>query len=199
MLELRHYFDNGEIKIMALEPREFMSKMEKRMYFTAEDKALLQSHADWGKEIAPEMADHFYAYLENDPEMAAILHDGEGRMDRLHQTFIQWFHEMFTGMDNWEDAYAVRRWRIGIVHVKIGVGPQHVVPAMAKVVREVGKKLNSDGKPDGLWDALSKICMIDLAFIEQAYVEVSSNAVLRETGWSEKLFKRMIATGAGSM
>lgn len=41
--------------------------------------------------------------------------------------------------------------------------------------------------------------MIDLAFIEQAYIEVSSAAVLKETGWTEGLFKRLIATGAGSM
>ena len=41
--------------------------------------------------------------------------------------------------------------------------------------------------------------MIDLAFIEQAYVEVSSQAVMRETGWTEGLFKRMISTGAASL
>jgi hypothetical protein len=41
--------------------------------------------------------------------------------------------------------------------------------------------------------------MIDLAFIEQAYVEVSLQAVMRETGWSEGLFKRMISTGASSV
>ena len=41
--------------------------------------------------------------------------------------------------------------------------------------------------------------MIDLAFIEQAYVEVARSAVLRETGWSEALFKRLVATGAASL
>jgi hypothetical protein len=56
-----------------------------------------------------------------------------------------------------------------------------------------------DGKPEELRDALGRICMIDLAFIEQAYVEVSSAAVLQETGWTAGLFKRLVATGAGSM
>jgi hypothetical protein len=41
--------------------------------------------------------------------------------------------------------------------------------------------------------------MIDLAFIEQAYIEVSSAAVLQETGWTERLFKRLIAAGASSI
>lgn len=184
---------------MTIEPASFLAKMEKRIGFTAEDKSILTSNADWGKGIASTMADHFYAYLGRDEEMEAILKAKEGRMHRLHETFIQWFSEMFTGVDNWGEKYANIRWHIGLVHVKIGIGPQHVVPAMAVVVHEVGKQLKSDSKSEELKDALGRICMIDLAFIEQAYVEVSSSAVLRETGWSEALFKRLIATGASSM
>jgi hypothetical protein len=65
---------------------------------------------------------------------------------------------------------------------------------MAVVVTAVGQKLRSDGKPEALSDALSKICMIDLAFIEQAY----SEALLKETGWSQALFQRLIAKGAAA-
>lgn len=184
---------------MALDAHAFMTTMEKRVSFTNEDKTILKENADWGKAIASDMAEHFYDYLGRDLEMSAILNDKEGRSDRLRETFIQWFYEMFTGMDDWGNSYADRRWRIGLVHVKIGIGPQHVVPAMATVVNEVGKRLKVDGKDETLRDALGRICMIDLAFIEQAYVEVSSAAVLRETGWTEGLFRRLIATGAGSM
>lgn len=184
---------------MALKPNEFMSRMSTRMDFTQAEKATLKANADWGLEVASEMADHFYAYMGRDEEMNAILTASEGRVHRLRQTFVQWFHEMFTGMDAWGDAYAERRWRIGLVHVQIGIGPQHVVPAMATVVHEVGKRLQADGKSQEVQDALSKICMIDLAFIEQAYIEVSSAAVLRETGWTEKLFRRLITSGAGTM
>lgn len=184
---------------MALEPYNFLKTLENRSGFTNDDKQLLLSYAEWGQTIASEMADHFYSYLNRDPEMSAILTAKEGRMHRLRETFIQWFHEMFTGMDNWGQNYADRRWCIGLVHVQIGIGPQHVVPAMATVVQEVGNRLRAEGKDQSLHDALGRICMIDLAFIEQAYVEVSSAAVLRETGWSEGLFKRLIATGAGTM
>ncbi|NEP21862.1 protoglobin domain-containing protein [Moorena sp. SIO3I6] len=161
---------------MSLDPQEFMTKMEKRVNLTNEDKVLLKSQADWGKEIASEMADHFYTYLGNDEEMDAIMKEKEGRMERLRVTFVQWFYEMFTGMDDWGKAYAERRWRIGLVHVKIGIGPQHVVPAMAIVVQAFTNRIKTDSKDEALRDALSRICMIDLAFIEQAYVEVSSAA-----------------------
>ena len=184
---------------MPLDPHQFMSKMEQRSLFTAEDKTLLQSHADWGREIAPDMAEEFYSYLGRDEEMNAMLNEKEGRIHRLRETFIEWFAEMFTGMDDWGNDYADRRWRIGLVHVRIGIGPQHVVPAMATVVLEAEKRLIAESKPLELKESLSKICMIDLAFIEQAYVEVSSAAVLRETGWTERLFRRLIATGADSM
>lgn len=182
---------------MALNPHEFMSKMEGRMVFGEGDRNLLRANADWGKKIADEMAGHFYDYLGRDEEMNAILNAKEGRMHRLRETFVQWFEEMFTGMDNWGSEYADRRWKIGLVHVRIGIGPQHVVPAMATVIREVENKLKADGKSLDLKDSLAKICMIDLAFIEQAYVEVSSAAVLQETGWTEGLFRRLITTGAG--
>lgn len=184
---------------MALEPHSFMSTMEKRMGFTDEDKALLKSEASWGVEVAPEMADHFYAYLGRDSEMDGILHASEGRIHRLRETFIEWFYEMFTGMDEWGNDYADRRWKIGLIHVRIGIGPQHVVPAMATVIHQVGKRLKNDGKSEDLKESLARICMIDLAFIEQAYVVVSSTAVLNETGWSEALFKRLIASGAKAM
>jgi len=63
---------------------------------------------------------------------------------------------------------------------------------MAVVVNAVGQQLRRDRKPEALGDALSKICMIDLAFIEQAY----SEALLQETGWTQALFQRLIAKGA---
>lgn len=182
---------------MALDPHLFMATLTRRIGYSDEDKSLLKAQADWGLTIAPDMADHFYAYLGKDPEMETILNAKEGRRHRLRETFVQWFHEMFTGIDSWGNSYADSRWRIGLVHVRIGIGPQHVVPAMATVVMEVGKRLKADAKPETLRDSLGRVCMIDLAFIEQAYVEVTASAVLNETGWTEGLFRRLITTGAG--
>jgi hypothetical protein len=170
-----------------------------RTDFSREDKALLKEYADWGLEIAPDMADRFYGYLDKDQEMSAILNETEGRIHRLRETFIAWFHEMFTGIDGWDCDYAKRRWKIGLVHVRLGIGPQHVVPAMATVVEAVNQRTRTEDKPQELHRALAKICMIDLTFIEQAYTEVSTRAVLRETVWTEKLFRRLIATGANAL
>ncbi|MEA5577539.1 protoglobin domain-containing protein [Anabaena sp. UHCC 0451] len=184
---------------MTIDPVVFMNTLINRFDFTNEDKVILKANAEWGLEIAAEMADHFYTYLGRDEEMNAILNATEGRIHRLRETFVVWFHEMFTGIDDWSAGYSQCRWKIGIVHVKIGIQPQHIVPAMATVVHEVGKKLKVEGKSEELKDALGKICMIDLAFIEQSYIEVATNAVLKETGWSAALFKRLVTNGAASM
>jgi hypothetical protein len=46
-----------EVK-MTLESQAFMTTMEKPLVFPNENKALLKSNSDWGKEIGSEMADH---------------------------------------------------------------------------------------------------------------------------------------------
>lgn len=180
---------------MTFDSSEFLQKIQNRIHFTQNDKSILKSNSDWGKEIAPDVAEKFYIYLGKDPEMNAILNNTPDRIHRLRETFVQWFSEMFTGLDDWGNAYAERRWRIGLVHVRIGIGPQHVVPAMATVIRDIVQHLKASEKPAELEQALYRISMIDLAFIEQAYIEVSSAAVLQETGWTEGLFKRLIMTG----
>lgn len=182
---------------MTIKPLELLQVLISRTEFTDEDRKILQQSADWGSSIATEMSDAFYGYLDRDAEMAAVI--AKHNRQRLGQTFTDWFKEMFTGMDNWGPQYAERRWKIGLVHVRVGIGPQHVVPAMATVVREVSRRLVKEGKPEELRMSLSKVCMIDLSFIEQAYLEVAYNAVQQETGMSEALFKRLIATGASNL
>ncbi len=184
---------------MAIEPLQLLETLARRVQLEQSDKEILQASAAWGKQVAPQMADVFYSYLGRDEEMNQILNASEGRLQRLHKTFEDWFCEMFTGIDNWGKAYADRRWKIGLVHVRIGINPQHVVPAMSVVIKAVRERLRQDHQPEALENALSKVCMIDLAFIEQAYVEVSSQAVLQETGWTQALFQRLIATGAAAM
>lgn len=184
---------------MPLDPLQFMQTIANRVDFSNQEKAILKRHSDWAAIIAPDMANCFYNQLNQDPETQQILNASKGRIHRLHQTFIQWFQEMFDGMDDWSDEYAKRRWQIGLVHVQVGIGPQHVVPAMATVVQAVGEQLKQQGKSSDLQDALSKICTIDLAFIEQTYVEAATNAVLKETGWTAGLFERMVKSGASAM
>jgi len=107
---------------MNVEPLSFMEAIVRRVQLHKQDKELLNKEAEWGKTIAPQMADTFYDYLGRDEEMNAILNAKEGRIHRLRQTFIQWFYEMFTGigwlgqslcglpLENWSGACAHGDW-----------------------------------------------------------------------------------------
>lgn len=57
---------------MTLDSHVFMTTVEKHINFSGEDKAILKSHAEWGKAIAPKMAEHFYDYLGRDAQMNAL-------------------------------------------------------------------------------------------------------------------------------
>lgn len=59
---------------MSLNSYEFLHKMQARINFPETDKSLLNSQADWGKEVAPDV-EKFYAYLGSDPEMNAIFYE----------------------------------------------------------------------------------------------------------------------------
>lgn len=60
---------------MALNAHNFMNIMEKHVGFASEDKALLKSHAEWGKVIAPmiDLAFIEQAYVEI--STAAVLEE----------------------------------------------------------------------------------------------------------------------------
>ena len=112
---------------MTLDPCQFMKTIANRIDFSNQETTILKSHSAWAATIAPDMANYFYSQLNQDPETQKILSQSESRVDRLKQTFVQQFQEMFDGMDDWEGEYAKRRWRIGLVHVQVGIGPQHVI------------------------------------------------------------------------
>lgn len=188
----------GDI-IMILNDREHTPKNKELLFFTDRDKEVLNIHADWGQEIAPEMAEYFCNFLADHPDIEAIFKEQEGKTYQLRETFIQWFQEMFTSLDDEGNIRADRCRRIGIMHVQIGISHQHLVLAMAAMVNELRKRVKADGKTEALKDIISRICTIDLAFMKQVYMEVSLAAVLQETGWTEGLFRQLSKIGAASM
>ena len=48
---------------MKVEPLSFMEAIVRRVQLHEQDKELLNKEAEWGKTIAPQMADTFYDYL----------------------------------------------------------------------------------------------------------------------------------------
>lgn len=180
-------------------PEELLQTMKTLLNFNDQDVANLKAMGPLLIPHATEMTQVFYEALSRSPEAKAILDGDSGRRERLHSTLDAWYKEIFAG--SYGDAYAQRRWIIGLVHVKIGIPPKFVVGSMKNVYVFSARKLGEmQGQLTGtLHDnciSLSKTLGIDLAFIEQSYAQSTSRAMALEIGASEALFKRFASKGA---
>jgi hypothetical protein len=151
---------------------------------------------------APVLAEVFYAALDSIPESKAILDSEPGRRLKLHQTLMEWYAQIFSG--NYDEAYAQRRWIIGLVHVKVGISPMYVVASMENVYRFSARQviqLSSQlaGPHYAYIESLTKMLNIDLAFIEQSYAESTVRAMSAEMGADQRIFQRFASRGAGEL
>ncbi|KGQ21640.2 protoglobin domain-containing protein [Thermus filiformis] len=146
--------------------------LKRRTGFTEAHAQVLKGLGGLMTPIAFEVALAFYDYLGRDEEMAAILHAVPGRVERLYATFVRWYEELFSG--TYDGAYAERRRRIGLVHARIGIGPQHMIPAMG-IVQELSlEHLRTALRSFEVFpavEAFEKIVAIELALIEESYLE----------------------------
>jgi len=180
-------------------PEELLQTMKTLLEFNDKDVATLKALGPLLIPHSEEMSKVFYGSLDRIPESKAILDAEPDRRNRLHSTLDTWYKEIFSG--DYGDAYADRRWIIGLVHVKLGIPPKFVVGSIENVyifsvhkLDNVESQLTSSLEETCL--SLSKLLRIDLAFIEQSYAQSTSRAMALEIGASESLFKRFASKGA---
>lgn len=122
--------------------------------------------------MASEIALAFYDYLGRDEEMRAILWEVPGRVERLYQSFSDWYRELFCGKYNAE--YAEKRARIGLVHAAVGVKPSFIMPAFG-VVQELSLEhlRNTLRSPEvfSAVEAFEKIMSIEAALMQDSYMQ----------------------------
>lgn len=180
-------------------PEELLQTMKTLLDFNEKDVANLKAMGPLLTPHTAAMAQIFYDALDRIPESKAILDGDPGRRDRLHTTLDAWYREIFAG--DYGNAYAQRRWIIGLVHVKIGIPPKFVVASIKNVYVFSARKLGEiqsqlTGTLHDNCISLSKMLGTDLAFIEQSYAQSTSRAMAIEIGASESLFKRFASKGA---
>lgn len=102
--------------------------------------------------------------------MRAILWGSPGRVERLYQSFADWYRELFCGAYN--QAYAEKRVRIGLVHAVVGVKPSFIMPAFG-IVQELSLEhlrnaLRGAEILAGI-TAFEKIITIEIALVQESY------------------------------
>lgn len=173
------------------ETNEIFREIKDFIGFTDRDVEALRAIAPIFAANGAAITDLFYAKLARDPEQNAMI---EGRVDALKLTHNRWMTELFAG--EYGGAYFDNRWKIGTVHVRVGVRPWWV-EAVTSFLRTEGLGLLTDKIDDPALrtravQALVKILDIDLMIINLAYSQETIERLSQFTGMSKKLIERCV-------
>ncbi|MDP2307287.1 MAG: protoglobin domain-containing protein [Pseudomonadota bacterium] len=139
--------------------------------FGPDDEDRLRALLPHAKGSLVGLADRFYERILAHPTAAAVL-QGDAQVQRLKGTLARWAEELLTGP--WDEAYYIRRERIGRVHVEVGLPSRYMFTAM-NVYRQGLCDLALQHLPLDQFEptctSLVRITDMDLAIMTGTYVE----------------------------
>ena len=116
------------------------------------------------------VAEVFYDRILSHEEASKVLHGGESQVGQLKVTLVAWMDSLLTGP--WDERYWEHRYRIGRVHVRIGM-PQHYMFGAMNVVREELERLAASrvaaASREATRTALGKVLDLELAIMLHTY------------------------------
>ncbi|MCA9695240.1 MAG: hypothetical protein KC636_37015 [Myxococcales bacterium] len=160
--------------------------------FTDDDAANLVKLAPLFAERGAALTDAFYEKLLSVPETAAII---EGRVDALKQTHARWMAGLFSG--DYGEEYFQSRFRIGLVHAKVGVLPRFC-ECVISVLRTGAHRIMAETIGDCAelsrsYQSVVRVLDLDLMIINLAYEGERLDRLSKFTGMSRKLLERCIS------
>jgi signal transduction histidine kinase len=120
----------------------------------------------------PKLVDDFYAEIDHHPLARQVITGGQEQVDRLKGSLCRWLQELLAGP--YDVDYVVRRWRVGMRHVEIGLDQVYTNVALSRMRSGLVQALGENWqKPLAELVAtivsLNKLIDLDLAKIEDAY------------------------------
>ena len=154
----------------------FLEEMKRYIGFSGEDGKLLRELGPRMEKYLPEMAERFYAQIPQHPDANRVFTEGQVQVDRLKGTLQQWARGLFGGI--YDQPYADLRYRIGAVHVRIGLEQKYVISAMGIVRAFLTECLLLEyaaGDARIRYSrSLGKILDLDLNLMCQSYMEATT-------------------------
>lgn len=123
----------------------------------------------------PDIVDAFYDAIERSPGALRAMREGPAQVDRLKGSLHRWLEGVFAGV--YDDAYFVRRARIGRMHVRMELDQRYMFAAMSVLRTALHEALTtraegwSGEKLDHTHRAIDRICDIELAIMLETYRE----------------------------
>lgn len=114
----------------------------------------------------------FYERILAHDEARKVLVEGESQVGKLKGTLVAWMDSLLRGP--WDEAYWTHRYRIGRVHVRIGMPQQYMFGAMnvlrTELMRVSWESFHPEpGQLERVRNALAKILDLELAIMLHTY------------------------------
>jgi signal transduction histidine kinase len=118
------------------------------------------------------LIDDFYNEIERHTEARKVITGGAEQIARLKGTLTNWLRELFTG--RYDADYVIRRWRVGLRHVEIGLDQVYANAALSRLRRGMLNWIEQRATGDSrelmkARGSLNLVLDLDLALIEDAY------------------------------
>lgn len=116
----------------------------------------------------PSVLKEFYDLIDGNDELAGIV--PHGALPRLMQQVATYWSELTTS--EFDTVHAASRLRVGLIHERIGLAPQHYLAGVAQQLTGVLRLLDRTGA-DLMReiDALVRVVFFDMAFVIDAYLD----------------------------
>ena len=122
--------------------------------------------------VLPTLVDDFYAEIGRHSQARTVITGGQAQIDRLKGSLLRWLQELLSGP--YDRDYVVRRWRVGMRHVEIGLDQVYANVALSRMrsglIQALGERWQaSHDDLVATLKSLNRLIDLDLAEIEDAY------------------------------
>jgi signal transduction histidine kinase len=113
-------------------PETVFEELKRYVRFDGEDEDALRALHPLAVPEFSRISGVFYDRILAHEEASRVLHGGESQVGQLRITLAAWMDTLLRGP--WDEAYWTHRYKIGRVHVRIGM-PQHYMFGAMNVIR----------------------------------------------------------------
>jgi two-component system, NtrC family, sensor histidine kinase HydH len=161
-------------------------ELQRYVQFDPEDERALRAFHPHAKPHFQRISEVFYDRILEHAEARTVLTGGESQVGHLKVTLQAWMDKLLTGP--WDEGYWQQRYKIGRVHVRIGM-PQHYMFGGMNVIRTQFVRLviatlgDQPAELERTRSALAKILDMELAVMLASY----RDDLLSQAARSERL------------
>jgi two-component system, NtrC family, sensor histidine kinase HydH len=155
-------------------PETVFAELKRYVRFDDTDERALRALHGHARAHMEKISEVFYERILSHEEARKALVGGESRVGHLKVTLVAWMDTLLTGP--WDDAYWENRFRIGRVHVRIGLPQHYMFGAMnllrSELLRLAWERFHDDpSQLEHVRNALGKIIDLELAIMLHTYRE----------------------------